>query len=269
MPIMVKVAFFALPVLGGFIIINTIVRFTELLSRSRHYSKEWQQMLATTFNHHVIVCGLGHVGTRIVEHLVAAGTDCVAIEQEDSPALRRIEALGVPVLIGDVRDADMLDKAQVKRADTLIAATDVDMANITAALIAREVNPAIKLVLRLFDQTLAKRIEKSLGINAAFSTSALAAPLFAAAATSRNVRGSVEIEGKVLHTVELEVRPDARLAGRMLDSLRAQLEVTFLMLHRGGTTDWNPSPSTVLTSGDRVLVVTTLESLSALEALNR
>lgn len=264
----VKAIYFALPLLGLFVIIDAIVRFTGLLFRSRENTQEWQDMLASTYSKHVIVCGLGHVGTRIVQQLVRSGTDVVAIEQQENDFLAEVRALGVPVIIGDVRRTDTLEKAQVKRAESIICATDLDMVNIECGLNARELAPSIKVVLRLFDQGLAKKIEKSFLIDAAYSTSALAAPVFAAAAVTRNVINSFVVEGHVLNTVELTVRKTSRLQGRTIDSLREEFEVTFLMYQEAGHVDWNPRPDQKLVEGAKVLIVTTLESLREIEALN-
>jgi voltage-gated potassium channel len=53
---------------------------------------------------HVVVCGLGNIGYRVVEQLVGMGVPVVAAEQHEAnrflPVVRR---LGVPVLIADVR----------------------------------------------------------------------------------------------------------------------------------------------------------------------
>jgi Trk K+ transport system NAD-binding subunit len=268
-PLAVKAVYFVLPLLGLFVLIDAFVRFAGLLFARRVNTKEWQALLATTYSNHIVVCGLGHVGTRIVQQLVASSTECVAIEQHENEFVASIQALGVPVIIGDVRRPEVLQRAQVARADALIAATDVDMVNIETGLNARELKPDLRVVLRLFDQALAKKIEKSLSFDAAFSTSALAAPVFAAAAVTRNVINSFVVGDKVLNTVELTVRGGSRLEGRTVDQLRAELEVTFLMLQVGDDVDWNPAPTRVLAAGAKLLVVTTLEALAELQTLNQ
>lgn len=267
-PWMVKAVFFALPLLGLFVIIDTIVRFTGLLFQRRVNKKEWQELLATTYKHHVVVCGLGHVGYRIVEQLKRSGTDCVAVELNASEYTDEVMAMGVPVILGDASRIETLKKAMVPEAEAIIAATNNDLLNLETALNAREIAPNIKVVLRLFDQTLAKKIEKSFSINAAFSPSAIAAPVFAAAATTRNVINSFVVEGMALNTVELVVREGSKLAGKTIDALRSELEVTFLLYQWGQELDWNPGPERVLQPGTKLLVVTTLESLRVLERLN-
>ncbi|MNR88693.1 Voltage-gated potassium channel Kch [compost metagenome] len=267
-PWSVKAVFFALPLLGLFVIIDTIVRFTGLLFQRRVNKKEWQELLATTYKHHVVVCGLGHVGYRIVEQLKRSGTDCVAIELKATDYTDDVMAMGIPVILGDASRIETLKKAMLPDAEALIAATNNDLLNIETALNAREIAPKIKIVLRLFDQTLAKKIEKSFSIDAAFSPSAIAAPVFAAAATTRNVINSFVVEGMALNTVELLVREGSKLAGKTLDALRSELEVTILLYQSGQELDWNPGPERVLMPGTKLLVVTTLESLRILEYLN-
>lgn len=266
----VKATFFALPLLGLFVIIDAIVRFTRLMFERRTDKKEWQELLASAHEHHVIVCGLGHVGIRIVQQLVAARTDCVAIEHQDTPFVQEAIALGVPVILGDIRLAEHLLKANVKQADAIILATDQDLTNLEVAISAKELAPRIKTIVRIFDQRLAKRVEKLVEIDHAFSTSALAAPIFAAAATSRNVINSFAVDEVVLNTVELVVRAGSRLVGRSLGAVQKELEITFLMLKNPeeAKPDWNPQSERVLKAGAKILVVTEVETLRELEALN-
>lgn len=265
----VKAVFYGLPLLGLFVIIDAIVRFMKLVFERRQNKKEWQELLASTYKDHVIVCGLGHVGYRIVQQLLRSNADCVVIEQQETAFVAEIMALDVPVLVGDARRPEMLLQAGVQRADAIVVATDIDMVNIETALSAKELSPHIKTIVRLFDQNLAKKVEKLVEIDEAFSTSAIAAPVFAAAAISHNVINSFVIEDQVLNTVELLVREGSRLDGRTLGSLHDQMEVTFLLLKEGDHADWNPRPDRIARAGAKLLVVTTVEIMRDLEALNQ
>ncbi len=266
---LVKAVFYALPLLGLFVIIDAIVRFTKLVFERRSNKKEWQELLATTYKDHVIVCGLGHVGYRTVQQLLRSNAEVVAIEQNETPFVAEIMALEVPVIVGDVRIHEVLIKAGVQRADAIIVATDHDIVNIETALSAKELAPGIKTIIRLFDQNLARKVEKLVEIDSAFSTSALAAPVFAAAAIARNVINSFVVEDQVLNTIEIVVREGARLEGRTLGSIHDQMEVTFLLLKQGDHADWNPRPDRIIHAGAKLLVVSTVETMRELEALNQ
>jgi hypothetical protein len=70
---------------------------------------------------HVIVCGLGRVGSTAVALLRSNGHRVVAIERDsDCPTIPRARALGVPVVVGDARTGVTLERAGIARASSLI-----------------------------------------------------------------------------------------------------------------------------------------------------
>lgn len=123
----------------------------------------------------VIVCGFGHVGRRVVEHLQRLERPVVVVTDHAIDP-------DIAAVIGDARDAEVLVRADLKEAAALIAIVDDDMTNIAIALEARRLVPTLPIVLRIFDQQLAAQIEKNMENVRALSTSLLAAPAFAEAA---------------------------------------------------------------------------------------
>ena len=87
-----------------------------------------------------------------------------------------------PFIAGDGRDPDTLKLAGIEKAAALIAATDDDAVNLSVGLMAKNLNPNLRTVLRLFDGGLSERVEESLRIDKAQSASRIAAPTFAGAA---------------------------------------------------------------------------------------
>ena len=134
---------------------------------------------------HIVVCGAGDVGIRVVESLLLAGVEVVVVEQnQEGRFMQRLRDMGIPLIIADATLEDSLSKAGVRNARSIICATDNDMRNLETALNARAMNPSLRIVLRIYDREFAERIEASFGINAAFSSSAIAAPVFAEAAAT-------------------------------------------------------------------------------------
>lgn len=74
-----QVLFFAAPILGLGLLAEGIVRFAVLVIHKQARREEWQVALASTFSDHIVVCGVGRLGFRIVEQLLACG-------EEDDPA---------------------------------------------------------------------------------------------------------------------------------------------------------------------------------------
>jgi Trk K+ transport system NAD-binding subunit len=197
------------------------------------------------------------------------GREVVGIEPEaDSHFAQKAKALGIPVIAGNARLEETLISAGVKRADAIIPCTDDELTNLDIALNARELNPDIKVVLRMFDPELAERVEKGFGIHTAFSTSALAAPIFAAAAMRVNVQYSFYAGETLLNLSELVVAERSPLIGQTVAEIEANLDLSVVCRQCGTTHSPHPEPGVRLAPGDRLLVLATLETIRRLNALN-
>jgi Trk K+ transport system NAD-binding subunit len=146
---------------------------------------------------HAVVAGLGTIGYRVGQLLHDSGIPWTAIDR--APDDRHAEAVGAtaPVLTGDVRLPENLERAGIVDAACLFACTDSDLANIEACLQAKRLNPSIRTVARIFDDALAARVAGIFGVDAAVSATAVAAAAFVgAAADERALRpfqvGTVE-----------------------------------------------------------------------------
>ena len=171
------------PILGFMVLGEGVVRFALLMTSRRRGEREWMKVMASTYRDHVVLCGLGHVGSRVLESLRAAGAEVVAIERDaGSRFAAAARAAGTPVLSSDMRDDAVLSEAGVASARCIIAATNDDLGNLEVALDARRMNPRIRVLLRFYDQRMAAKIQAAFGIEEAFSSAALAAPVIAAKA---------------------------------------------------------------------------------------
>jgi voltage-gated potassium channel len=169
------------PLIGFALVGEGVVRLGMLMFSRRHGEKEWMTVMASTFRNHIIICGLGHLGYRILGHLIARGEDIVALERDGGcPFLSNARDSGVAVLVRDMRDDEALRAAGIIHARVIIVASNDDLANIEVALDARRLNPGIRVLLRLFDQRIADKFKDAGLIDEAFSSAALAAPVVAA-----------------------------------------------------------------------------------------
>jgi Trk K+ transport system NAD-binding subunit len=261
--------FIILPLLGVGVITHTIASLGSLLFQKRSQRKEWFILLASTYTDHVIVCGLGHVGYRTVQNLLRNNIECVVIEAKETLFVEEIRALGVPVIISDARRREVLEQANLSKAKAIIVATNDDLANLEIAIDARTERPDIRVVMRMFDENLARKISKSFNIQCVFSTSAIAAPVFAAAVTEHNVINSFIFNNVQLNTVEFTIATNSQLLGWTLDQLRSRMELTVALYQSATEMDWNPNPNFVLEAGVKLLIITTSESLQELGKLNK
>jgi Trk K+ transport system NAD-binding subunit len=133
---------------------------------------------------HVVVCGLGVIGYRVAETLGRLGHSAVVIEvDEDGRFVAQARADGLPVVVGDATQGKALAYANAGEARAVVVCSNPDHVNLEIALHARSLLGRVPIVLRLFDPDLTRRVASHFGLETAFSSTALGAVRFAAAAT--------------------------------------------------------------------------------------
>jgi Trk K+ transport system NAD-binding subunit len=266
---LLRFLYYVVPIAGLLIIVDGLLRFGTAFFDKQVRGQKWQVAVASTYDRHIIVCGLGKVGYRTTLELLKFKREVVGIESNnDGRFLEAIRDLGVPVLIGDASRPEFLERAGVLRADAIIPATDNELANLDIALHARELNPQIKVVLRMFDPDLARRVELGFGIHTAFSASALAAPVFATAAMRYKVKHSFYVGELLLNLAEFTVEPGAIMEGWTVQQLEKEADTSVVTHHRNGSTDVHPELAQKLNAGDKILMLATIETLDKLTKLS-
>ena len=136
---------------------------------------------------HIIIAGLGNIGFRLLQGLHGSGEQVVAIEQREDGEFVPTAREMAPVVLGNVKVEETLRKAGAAGAKALLAVTNDDIANLGIALAAKRARPDCRVVVRIFDSTLAEKMEHTLGLDAILSVSGAAAPTFVGAALCRGV----------------------------------------------------------------------------------
>ncbi|MEV6798637.1 NAD-binding protein [Micromonospora rifamycinica] len=215
---------------------------------------------------HVVVVGLGNIGTRVMAQLHDFGVEVVAIDRTaEARGAALARRLGVPLIVGDAAREETLRSASVEQCQALVVVSTDDGVNLRAALNGRALNPELRVVLRLFDGDFAERIQRAFGIGISRSVSYLAAPSFAAALLDRAVIATIPVDRHALLVVEVPVVAGAALDGRPLAAVARPGEVRLLAHSRAGQkTDWTADPRMVISAGDRLTVVARRAGLSAL-----
>jgi Trk K+ transport system NAD-binding subunit len=158
---------------------------------------------------HVVVCGLGNIGFRVVEELLKAEEQVVVIEADrNNRFLASARRLGAAIVPGDATVQEVLRQARAGTARAVIAATGQELANVEVALLTRELNPTQRVVVRLSDADLAETLREAANVRLALSVPALAAPAFVAALFGDRVQCPIRIGARVLMVVELTVPDD-------------------------------------------------------------
>ncbi|MEB3327953.1 MAG: NAD-binding protein [Candidatus Sericytochromatia bacterium] len=172
---------------------------------------------------HVILCGLGELGFRTLERLVAIGEAVRVIDPDPPVAFAACcEAWGVPLIRGSAREPATLAAAGLPDAEALVAVAGDDLTNLAVALVARVVAPDVRLVLRLFNERLVQRVTRDLPRCQVLDVAAVSAPIFAYAS----------LHADILHCLDL---PGGRFVLRRWPA--AQVPARALRLAEGMTAD--------------------------------
>jgi Trk K+ transport system NAD-binding subunit len=221
---------------------------------------------------HVIVAGLGNVGTRVVGQLHDLGIDVACVDKSENaagvPLARR---LGLKVVIGETHREETLLAAGVASCRALVSVTDSDIVNLETALHARALAEQPRIVARLYDDDLAERVQKNVGNTVSRSVSYLAAPAFAAAMLEHQVLCTIPVGRHVLLIAEVAVGDGAELDGRRVDDVHDGSGVRLIACcRRGGTeVDWSPRPDDELEAGDRLFILATRAGLGRVLSRSR
>ncbi|MFD0367980.1 NAD-binding protein [Streptomyces sp. NPDC127114] len=238
---------------------------------------------------HVVLLGLGKVGTRVLARLRELDIPVVCVEEDrEARGIPLARSLHVPVVLGDVTEEGVLEAAEIHRAHALLALTSSDTTNLEATLHARTVKPDLRVSLRLYDDDFATAVYRTLRTahpeahTRSRSVTHLAAPAFAGAMMGRQVLGAMPVERKVLLFAALLVAGHPQFEGRTVaESFRpgawrvlaldtaspgARRPDLATARHDGEQPQllWDLHPGHVLRPEDRVVIAATRRGLAEL-----
>jgi Trk K+ transport system NAD-binding subunit len=215
---------------------------------------------------HVVVVGLGAVGSHVVKILHDQGVDVVAVDSSpDALGVHVARDLHIPVVIGDASRKKTLLAASLPTCRSLMAITTDDATNLETALIGRAIRKDVPVVLRLFDADFAERIQRAFNITVSRSVSYLAAPSFAARMLGQ-AWDTIPIGRHVLLVAELAIGENSALENEIVAEVGRPREAWLLELTNRAGQRLAPAAARgrLLRSGDRLLVVATRVGLARL-----
>jgi Trk K+ transport system NAD-binding subunit len=206
---------------------------------------------------HIIVCGLGNVGFRVVEALHSQDEPVVVIERRpDNAFIPTARRLGVPVIVGDATVSEVLRQARAATARAVVAASSNDLINLEIALLVRDLEPRQRVVIRLTDPSLAQSLREAANVKLALSVPELAAPAFVARLFGEDARGLFFVGGRLLMVYDLRVPAEgSALVGRPLTSLAADFRFAPIALTGIDGAARPVTPQTTLAAGDLLTVI--------------
>jgi len=259
-----QIFYFLLPVIGVITLAKGLAEFGVMLFNRRARSKEWEMAVASTFKNHTILVGLGHLGYRVVQQLHAMRQSVVVVERNPSAeTLTSVQDMKIPIIQDDASRPGTLEAAGVRRAKTIILATQNDSLNLQIAVKARSLNPSIQVVIRIFDEDFAHSLQEQFGFNA-LSATGMAAPVFAAAAAGADVTNPISVEGQQLSLARLTISDHSRLCGKTVGFVEDTYHLSIVLVRQDHRSEMHPTDSLPLQAGNTLAVLGGPEPLNHL-----
>jgi len=187
-----------------------------------------------------LVIGGGKVGKATARALKQKGIPVYIVERDES-VCNRLASIADQILIGDAADREVLMRAGLQQAPSVILTTNDDAMNIYLAVYCRRLNPELRIVSRITHE---KNIEAIYRAGADFAISY--ASLGVEEVFSQLHSGQLWILGEGFEFFSLLVPPP--LAGRRLDQskITERTGLDVIAIQQNGGIATNPSPSTIL-----------------------
>ncbi|HYY74106.1 MAG TPA: NAD-binding protein [Solirubrobacterales bacterium] len=255
----------ALIVMGVGTLFYALVTVTEFFVAGRLSGlvaeRRIQRMINSLSDHHLI-CGFGRVGRQVARDMRVARQRFVVID--NSPAENRAyaEHLGAPYIEGQPADDEILRRAGIERARSLLACMDSDAENVFATLTARELRPDLTIIARASVEDTEKKLKRA-GADRVISPYKASGVEMARLALQPQVADVVEV-GPEYRMEEIEVPSGCAGVGRTIDDVRGS-SIVVALRREGGPMRPLPPGDAVLEGGDVLVAMGPDDAMDSLE----
>jgi voltage-gated potassium channel len=260
---------YVMPLIALYVVGQGVTDFVRLFFNRGERRSAWEEAVASTYRNHIIVLGIGHVGLRVVRALEAMGTEVVAIDlDEPGNPLPDMSSLRTPLVEGDGRNGAILEKAGVRYAEALIVCTANDFVNLEVSVRAREMNPNMRIVVRMWDTELSNHLKKSLNAET-LSASDLSAPAFAGMAVGVDIVPMMHVRDTAYSLIRLQIEPGSFMDGSTINALQDENDMDIVMHERNEQVEVHPAGELAVRAGDTLVIFARHTHIMQIVARNR
>jgi len=203
----------------------------------------------------VVVAGGGAVGRHLAADLQERGHDITLIDQNPAVAAKiDATAPGVEVVMGDACELWVLEKARVREADALVAATGDDEDNLVMSLLSKQEFGGPRILARVNHPRNEWLFTDQWGVDDAVSPPHILTSLVEEAVTVGDLVRLLRLERGKVGLVEVKLTAGSPNAGRPMYELRLPPDSTIVAILREGHVII-PQPETVLAADDELIAL--------------
>ncbi len=201
----------------------------------------------------VVVAGAGNIGRYLSADLAARGHTITLIERS-SGTLADVMSSGMRPVEGDACSPEVLERAGVRQADVVVAATGDDEDNLVISLLAKQEFAVPRVLARVNHPTNAWLFDESWGVDLAVSPPHLLTALVEEEVTAGDLVDLLRLEHGAVHLMEVRLDERSYAVGRRVEELGLSSDLVLIAVVRAG----HVTPvqgSTPLSEGDELLAL--------------
>ncbi len=268
------IAYLLVGVFSLFYVATAIIRSIVSGEVRAQLGRQLMERTLSTIEGHVVVCGLGRMGHIVCQEFSNMEMPFVVIDREAA----LVENLNIPHgigLAGDATSDDVLRKAGVERARTLVTVAASDADNLYIVMSARLMSDKLHIVARAADEEAEKKLKRA-GANRVVSPYVIGGQRVAQAVLRPAVLDFIELATREdyleLQIEEVTIGPRGSLVDAQIKDNRIRQELGIMVVavrKPNGQMMFNPTPDTTLEAGDVVIALGHKDQLARLTALAR
>jgi trk system potassium uptake protein TrkA len=215
----------------------------------------------------IVIVGGGNIGLDLVNMLTENQKDLriKIIERDEDRAVYLSEQLENAVILhGDGLDKDILEEADIGNAETLIAITDDDEANILGSILAKQ--HGCERVIALVNKNVYMPLVLPLGIDAHVSPRAITVSTIMQQVRRGRIKALHSIRDGFAEVIEAEASDTSSIVNTPIEDLGLPAQVIIGAIVRKETVII-PRPETVIRAGDRVIILATQGQVRRVEKM--
>lgn len=203
----------------------------------------------------VVVTGAGAVGRHLASDLADRGHEVTLIDQDPDIVQKVREwAPNVAVVLGDACEPYVLEEAELKHAEVVVAATGDDEDNLVTSLLAKQEFAVPRVLARVNHPKNEWLFTEQWGVDAAVSPPHILTAMVEEAVTVGDLVRLIRLEGGRISIVEMTLPDRSPTVGRPLYELRLPPDSAVVAILREGHVVI-PQPETVFAPRDEVVAL--------------
>lgn len=247
---------------------NLVALFIEGDLRKTFLKRKMQKIIEKMDGHYII-CGVGRVGKNIAEELVKTDRPFLLADLDEALLENFVSAFDqeIPYAVGDCTDEDFLQSLGARKSKGIFVTAGDDNTNLVICLTARQLNPAMKIVVRSTDVTHSRKLRRA-GANKVVSPNYIGGLRMASEMVRPAVTNFLDdmIKSNINQRLEEFIVPQSLSGKRVSDIPIEDLDQTIILaISEDDRWRYNPSKELILRQGMHVVILTSTQERQTLE----